>query len=61
MGLKKSSMKFISDLMKLFQHMYELKKGDKKTKEVKQESHKKNNPLLTEEINKIKGLMFKLK
>jgi hypothetical protein len=56
LGLKKSSMKFISDLMKLFQHMYELKK----TKEVKQESHKKNNPLLTEEINKIKGLMFKI-
>jgi hypothetical protein len=60
----------MADLIKLFQRMYQLKKEGKlsggtkkptKTKpEPKQESVKKVNPLLTEEINKIKNLMFKI-
>jgi hypothetical protein len=71
---KNHMISFISELMSMFQYLYKVKKygktekpenkqnkENKKTKKVKQESHKKDNPLLTEEINKIKGLMFKLK
>lgn len=71
---KNHMISFISELMNMFQYLYKVKKygktekpenkqnkENKKTKKVKQESHKKDNPLLTEEINKIKGLMFKLK
>jgi hypothetical protein len=70
LGLKRSTIKFMADLIKLFQRMYQLKKegklsgGSKKpTKpkpETQEESVKKRNPLLTEEINKIKNLMFKI-
>ena len=80
LGVKRSTLKFMADLIKLFQRMYQLKKegksGDKKKPakpiekpvaekpttgtEPKQESVKKIDPLLTEEINKIKNLMFRI-
>jgi hypothetical protein len=69
-SFKKHLNNFIFELMNMFQYLYKLKKegnlsgGTKKptkTKpEPKQESVKKVNPLLTEEINKIKNLMFKI-
>jgi len=75
LGLKRSTIKFMADLIKLFQRMYQLKKEGKlsgggttekkgKPKEespaTQKESVKKINPLLTEEVNKIKNLMFKI-
>ena len=69
-SFKKHLNNFIFELMNMFQYLYKLKKEGKlsggtkkptKTKpEPKQESVKKVNPLLTEEINKIKNLMFKI-
>lgn len=75
LGLKRSTIKFMADLIKLFQRMYQLKKEGKlsgggttekkgKPKEenpaTQEESVKKRNPLLTEEVNNIKSLMFKI-
>jgi hypothetical protein len=69
-SFKKHLNNFIFELMNMFQYMYKLKKegklsgGSKKpTKpkpETQEESVKKRNPILTEEINKIKNLMFKI-
>ena len=69
-SFKKHLNNFIFELMNMFQYMYKLKKegklsgGTKKPAETKpepkQESVKKENTILTEEINKIKSLMFKI-
>ena len=73
--LKNNMIAFITDLMGMFQYMSKLKRQGKlsgggttekkgKPKEenpaTQEESVKKRNPLLTEEINKIKSLMFKI-
>jgi hypothetical protein len=73
--LKNNMIAFITDLMGMFQYMSKLKRQGKlsgggttekkgKPKEenpsTQEESVKKRNPLLTEEVNKIKSLMFKI-
>lgn len=71
-SFKKHLNNFIFELMNMFQYMYKLKKEGKLSggsiekkpennkKEKQEESVKKINPLLTEEVNKIKNLMFKI-
>jgi hypothetical protein len=74
-SFKKHLNNFIFELMNMFQYMYKLKKEGKlsgggttekkgKPKEesptTQEESVKKRNPILTEEINKIRSLMFKI-
>lgn len=74
-SFKKHLNNFIFELMNMFQYMHKLKKEGKlsgggttekkgKPKEenpaTQEESVKKRNPLLTEEVNKIKSLMFKI-
>jgi hypothetical protein len=72
-SFKKHMTAFLSELMNMFQYLYKLKKdgklsGDKKTGEKNEKSPKKTeesvknvNPLLNEEVSRIKSLMFKIK
>ena len=75
-SFKKHLNNFIFELMNMFQYLYKLKKEGKLSsgstekkgeakpegnkKEKQEESVKKTNTLLTEEVNKIKSLMFKI-